>query len=191
MFASRDGSRRRVVFGLCIVPVLLFGLCAPPVVAQILEYDFDSTGPTATADLPAFFDFFARGGDNISRSLCADDAGEHCWRIKTNDRNADNGTNAVYQPSIGGRGGHERFSRVSILKESEFLGDDFRISATITFDDDNDQAGIYIRFNEREGVDPNADNGPEYYFIQVDASNNDCGGNSKLELHRSIGGSAG
>ena len=131
-----------------------------------LTFDFDTTGPTTTADLPGFFDLF--GFDAIIGS----DLG---WRIEPNAVNVADSSKALYTASNGNQL-QPWFSRVAILKAEVFEAENVEISCDITWAD-NDNAGLYARFNGGSGVPLEND----YYHVRIAIDN---GPPSSVNLHR-------
>ena len=146
---------------------LLFLLTGGVTRAQVL-LDFDTTAPTSTAELPDFFDLF--GFD-------AEFGDDPFWRVDANNVNADNSSNALHTTSNGNQL-EGWFSRVAILKPDVFVGEDVILSADITWDD-NDNAGLYVRFNGDSDV-PLENN---FYFVRGVAS-----GSPDIRIHKVVDG---
>ena len=132
---------------------LALGLtCATSV--RAVEFDFDTTGPTTTAEVPNFFDLLGNAVNDV--------------HIDANTVNPANGSNALHMSTDGG-GGELYFNRTAILKASVFSAEDLVYSADITWDDDNDEAGLYFRFDGNSN-DPL---GNSYYNLHIDQGDND------------------
>lgn len=134
---------------------------APSVRATML--DFDTTGPTTTAQIQDFFDLLGHQKDQ--------------WTVTANTRNGDNGSNALRHFG-NGLNRQSYFSRVAILKASEFDSEDVTFSADVTYNDDNDFAGLFFRFSGNSD-DPL---GNTYYSLMLDQNNNI--NNNDFELWR-------
>lgn len=136
--------------------------------AQI-QLNFDTAGPTSTAELPDFFDVFGFDADFGSGPL---------WHVEPNTSNPANNSNALHTISDGNQL-EAWFSRVAILKGSVFFGENVELSADITWDDAggdaNDNAGLYVRFNGSSDVPLEND----YYFVRAVGS-----GSPDLRIHK-------
>ena len=144
-----------------VAVALALGLTyATPVRAAMM--DFDTTGPTTTADIPNFFDLL--GSDpNIASN----------WNIDPNTWNPADNSNALHTIT-NGNALEKYFSRVAILKSSVFEAEDFVYSADVTWDNDNDTAGLLFRFTGNSDVP--LEN--TYYSLRLEQ------GNSTLTLTR-------
>jgi hypothetical protein len=156
---------------LAVMLVTCLGLLAAPVTWAQIVLDFDTTAPRTDAELPDFFDVY--GYD-------AEFGPEPFWHIDRNDTNPDNSTNALHVTSDGNQLANY-FSRVAILKESVFFGENVELSAEITWDnlggDATDNAGIYLRFNGDGDVGVEND----FYHIRVGIDN---GPPSSITIHK-------
>ena len=152
---------------IALAPTLAFGI--PAATLGQPTFDFDTTGPTTTAELLADFDFFGFAPEV-----------ETNWTVQPNAQNAANPTNALHTSSDVNQL-EPWFSRVAILKTSVFEAQDVELSAEITWDDlggdANDNAGLYLRF--RGTSDVPLEN--TFYHVRIGIDN---GPPSTVYLHR-------
>ncbi len=131
--------------------------------AQQTNFDFDTTGPTSTADLGNFMGFFGHDPDS--------------WNVDPNPLMPANG-NALHTLS-NGTNVDDFFTSVAIFKGSVFSGENVVYSADIS-SPDNDRMGLYVRYTGSSDVA--LEN--TYYYAGLTTN----GSTDSYRLHKVING---